>query len=245
MIHYHGTPMTPVQHMARAFGGRHAMVSFERPDQIEVAAEVCQSVALDNGAYSAWVHKREYDFNGYLAWCRQWLRHPAVDWCVIPDEIDGDERINNELIDSWPLAPAVSVPVWHLHESLGRLKVLAETFPRVAMGSSGEFSQIQTPQWWQRMGEALNAISVEGMPVCKLHGLRMLDPVIFSHIPLSSADSCNVAIHVGMDHRWSGPYAPTSKWVRALVLMDRIESHASAARWCGSNGVQLNLELAG
>jgi len=33
----------------------------------------------------------------------------------------------------------------------------------------------------------------DGMPKTKLHGLRMLDPVIFSHMPLSSADSCNVA----------------------------------------------------
>ena len=54
MIHYHGLPMTPVADMVKAFAGRHAMVSFEHPEQIEVAAEVCKSVVLDNGAFSAY-----------------------------------------------------------------------------------------------------------------------------------------------------------------------------------------------
>ena len=53
MIHYHGTPMTPTADMVQAFKGRHAMVSFEHPAQIEIAAEICQSIALDNGAFSA------------------------------------------------------------------------------------------------------------------------------------------------------------------------------------------------
>ena len=54
MIHYHGLPMTPAADMVRGFARRHGMVSFEHPDQIENAAEVCQSVVLDNGAFSAW-----------------------------------------------------------------------------------------------------------------------------------------------------------------------------------------------
>jgi hypothetical protein len=31
---------------------RHAFVSFERPEQVALAAEICQSFALDNGAFS-------------------------------------------------------------------------------------------------------------------------------------------------------------------------------------------------
>lgn len=91
MIKYHGTPLTPIDAMIRAFKGRHAMVSYERPDQIGEACEVCQSVVLDNGAFTAWKHGRKHDFAGYLAWAAKWLKHPAVDWCVIPDVIDGDE----------------------------------------------------------------------------------------------------------------------------------------------------------
>ena len=84
-----------------------------------------------------------------------------------------------------------------------------------------------------------------GMPRAKLHGLRMLDPVIFSHLPLASADSCNIARNIGLDKKWEGPYAPRSRAMRALIMMDRIEAHASARRWCGSAGVQQNLELLG
>src|SRR5277367_2620868 len=54
VIHYHGLPMTPAADMVKAFSGRHGMVSFEHPDQIENAVEVCQSIVLDNGAFSAW-----------------------------------------------------------------------------------------------------------------------------------------------------------------------------------------------
>jgi hypothetical protein len=109
------------------------------------------------------------------------------------------------------------------------------------------YAEIGTPQWWARMAEAMqHACSNEGVPDTKLHGLRMLDPVLFAHIPFSSADSCNVARSVGIDQRWMGPYAPTSRAARAAIMIDRIESHASAARWNGAAaGVQQNLELFG
>jgi hypothetical protein len=233
--------------MPRAFAARHGMVSFEHPEQIEIAAEVCQSVVLDNGAFSAWKQKKPHDFEGYAVWAATWLRHPAVEWCVIPDVIDGDEDANNALLADWPLARSVSVPVYHMHESLHRLAYIASQFPRVALGSSGQYADPGSADWWVRIAEMMAVICDEdGMPITKLHGLRMLDPVIFSHLPLSSADSCNVARNVGIDAKWNGPYAPKSKHMRALVMMDRIEAHASAGRWCSSSkGVQHNLELIG
>lgn len=234
MIHYHGLPMWPMSDMPRAFAARHGMVSFEHPDQIEIATEVCQSVVLDNGAFSAWKSGKKHDFEGYVEWVTKWLKHPAVDWCVIPDIIDGTEGQNDMILHRW-FHKLNGVPVYHMHES-----------PRVALGSSGAFATIGTPEWWARMAEMMEvACDADGMPRTKLHGLRMLDPVIFSHLPLSSADSCNIARNVGIDAKWNGPYAPKSKHMRALVMMDRIEAHASAARWCGSNGVQHNLELMG
>lgn len=249
MIHYHGLPMWPQSDMPRAFAARHGMVSFEHPEQIEIAAEVCQSVALDNGAFSAWKKKQPHDFAGYLAWCELWTQHPAVDWCVIPDVIDGTERENIDLIAKWrdetDIDHAYSVPVWHMHESLQFLEWLVVTSPRIALGSSGEYSDPGTPAWWVRMSEAMKVICCkDGMPQVKIHGLRMLDPLIFAQLPLSSADSCNVARNVGIDGKWNGPYAPVSKHMRALVMMDRIERHASARRWSGS-ATQHNLELLG
>lgn len=247
MIHYHGLPMTPVADMLRAMRARHAMVSFETPHQIEVAAEICQSIVLDNGAFSAWCANRALDFDGYVQWAANWLQHPSVEWCVIPDVIDGTERQNDELLANWPLRSSFSVPVYHLHESRERLERLIANYPRVALGSSGDYRDPGSPAWWTRIAEVMDvACSTDGIPLCKLHGLRMLDPALFSHLPLTSADSCNVARNIGIDQAWSGPYVPRSKWVRALVMMDRIEHHASARRWSRrSAGVQQNVELIG
>lgn len=247
MIHFHGTPMTPVADMIEAFKKRHAMVSFQDSRQIEVATEICQSVVLDNGAFSAWRAGKEHDFEGYMEFAYKWIKHPCVEWCVIPDVIDGDAAANDRLISKWPLSSKYSVPVYHLHEPIARLTMLARDFPRVALGSSGEFSEPGSVKWWTRMAEVMNAVcDSDGFPRCKLHGLRMLDPVIFSHLPLSSADSCNVARNVGIDKAWNGPYAPASRAQRALILMDRIEAHGSARRWCHeSSGVQQNMELMG
>lgn len=247
MIHYHGTPMTPTPDMISAFKGRHAMVSFEHPTQMDIAAEICQSVVLDNGAFSAWKNGRDHDFSGYQEWAEGWLKHPCVEWCVIPDVIDGDEEANDRLLEQWKLSPNLSVPVFHLHESLERLKRLSKAYHRVAIGSSGDYATPGAETWWKRMSEIMEVIcDSDGFPKIRLHGLRMLDPVIFSHLPLSSADSCNVARNVGIDLAWNGPYAPRSRAMRALILMDRIESHASASRWNkGTMGVQHNLELVG
>lgn len=246
MIHYHGLPMTPVADMLRSMRARHAMVSFEDSRQIEEAAEICQSVVLDNGAFSAWRQGKPHDFNGYRDWAARWLCHPCVEWAVIPDVIDGTESQNDELIGNWDLPVWKSVPVYHLHESLERLARLS-SWPRVALGSSGQFADPGSASWWSRIADVMSVVcDSSGYPLTKLHGLRMLDPVLFSHLPLSSADSCNVARNIGIDQAWSGPYVPRSKWARALVMMDRIEHHASARRWCGRGaGVQQNMELIG
>lgn len=246
MIHYHGTPMTPMQDFVKSFAGKHAMVSYEHPEQLEVAAEICQSVVLDNGAFSAWKQGKTYDFVGYADWAAKWVKHPAVDWCVIPDVIDGSEAQNDELLARWTLPNSVSVPVWHLHESLDRLQRLL-AYPRLALGSSGEYATIGNDRWWKRMAEAMRVICDEnGLPRTKLHGLRMLDPGVFSKLPFASADSCNVARNVGIDLKWKGPYTPPSQYSRAIVLMERIERHASAAYWSeDAIAAYQNLELFG
>jgi hypothetical protein len=226
---------------------KHAMVSYAWPDQLSIALEVCQSVALDNGAFSAWKGGQPLDIDGYIKWASFWIRHPAVDWCLIPDDIDGDEASNAKLVRDWPLEKALSVPVWHLHESMEYLAWLVNAFPRIALGSSGQYATPGTDSWWARMSEAMRVIcDSDGMPRVKLHGLRMLDSVLFSHIPLSSADSTNVARNIGIDAKWSGPYAPASRSSRAVIMMERIERHASARCWhAESAGVQQNLTLIG
>lgn len=247
MIHYHGTPMTPTAVAAAALACRHAMVSFEHPQQIELVAEVCQSFVLDNGIFSRW---RRGDgpvpVEDYLEFVKKWEKHPGFDWCVIPDSIEGDAEENNRLIAAWPLPAAISVPVWHLHENVDRLRWLCDKWPRVALGSSGQWATPGSKSWWNRISEAMEAIcDADGRPAAKLHGLRMLDPTIFSHLPLASADSTNVARNIGIDKAWRGPYQPLSISTRALVLADRIERHAAANRWLGTGGIQKNFELVG
>lgn len=253
MIRYHGTPFSGDTTAKLALRGRHAMVSYAAQDDIELVADICQSFALDNGAFSAWKSGRKFDAAGFLEWAAVWIKHPGCDFAVIPDVIDGTEQENDAWIEQVLDEPLFAyrsdrlAPVWHLHESLDRLDRLADTFGRVALGSSGQYAEVSSAPWWQRMAEALDVVcDEEGLPRCKLHGLRMLDSVVFAHIPFSSADSTNVARNIGLDDRWTGPYVPASQHVRALVMIDRIEAHTAARRWNRETaGVGWNRDLLG
>lgn len=238
MIHYHGFPVTPETVAHAAAVGGHAFVSFCYPDQLRIAMEICQSFAVDNGAFSAWKSGNPItDWSDYYRWVLDINRHPAFDFAVIPDVIDGDEQANDALLAEWPwrrnaARRGVGAPVWHMHESLARLACLAREWPRVCIGSSGEFATVGHSRWWGRINEAMRTVCDEnGRPRCKLHGLRMLDPEVFSRLPLSSADSTNIARNVGIDSAWRGTYQPASKEMRAKVMRERIESVQSAAVW--------------
>ncbi|ONN70702.1 hypothetical protein [Pseudomonas oryzihabitans] len=231
MIHYHGTPIGGSrQDAARFLAGRHALVPFPRQDDIGIVAEVCQSFVFDNGAFTVWRQGGQLDVDGYAAWVEQWHRHPGFDWALIPDVIEGSEAENDRLIADWPQHLA-GVPVWHLHESLERLDVLSRTWRTVAFGSSGQWASPGTDAWWKRINAAMATIcDDQGRPRCRLHGLRMLDPAIFSRLPFASADSTNAAVNGGSISRF-GMYAPPTAGQRASVIADRIEAHNSAAIW--------------
>lgn len=229
------------------------MVSFADSSAVEIVAELCQSFTLDNGAFSAWKSGKALCLEGLAAWITQWVRHPACDWYCIPDVIGGDEHDNAQLRAEWHQlvnfdVRQKGVPIWHLHEPLAVLQeFMVWPTPVIALGSSGQYAEIGTPQWWSRMAEAMSVIcDQDGYPKKKIHGLRMLDPTIFSHFPFSSADSTNVARNIGLDGRWNGTYSPKTKRMRAMIIMERIEAHASASRWCGSGvGAAPNYELFG
>lgn len=248
MIHYHGTPITPSSAAIAILRGRHAMVSFANQQQVTLAFEICQSVVLDCGAYSLWGRGESVDAMAYMDFVDQWKRHPGFDWCLIPDKIDGTEEENRRSVEAWDavMPSHISVPVWHLNESMEYLEWLCKTFPRVAFGSSGEWPNPGEPNWWDRINEAMAVAAPDGIPVCKLHGLRMLDPTIFSAIPFASADSCNVARNIGIDSRWDGHMylRGLSKADRAQVMAARIESHAAASTW-NPRTVQMNFSLLG
>lgn len=254
MIHYHGLPITGKDQPILAMQGKHCMVSFANKGQMAEAAELCQSFCLDNGAFSAWKSKVPFDVEGYAEWASVWALHPSCDFYCLPDAIDGGAEENSALrAVFWNLVDSrvwdKGVPIWHMHEPLDVLQsFLSWTNPTIAIGSSGEYASVGTQRWWGRMAEAMEVVcDSEGRPKKRIHGLRMLDPTVFSHLPLSSADSTNVARNVGLDCNWErNAYAPKSKRMRAMVMMDRIENHASASRWnFDTVGIQKNLELFG
>lgn len=233
MIHYQGLPITPDQAAVEAIKAGHAFVSFRRPDQLALALQIAQSFAIDNGAFSAWKSGQAVtDWTSFYAWADECRRMPTCDFAVIPDVIDGDEAANDALVAEWPLPRWFGAPVWHLHESLERLERLTSEWPRVCLGSSGDFATVGTQAWWGRMHQAMRVICDErGRPACKLHGLRMLDPAVFTRFPLSSADSTNIGRNVGIDQRWRGPYPPATKAARAAVMRGQIEAHNAPPVW--------------
>lgn len=233
MIAYHGTPIGGTrQDVARFLLGRHALIPFPRRDDEGAVLECCSSFVLDNGAFSTWKRGEPLDVEGYTRWTESLHRHPGFDWALIPDVIDGDEHDNNALVRDWPRGlKDAGVPVWHLHETLSRLQWLCREFRTVALGSSGQWATPGTAGWWQRMTQAMNAIcDSAGRPRARLHGLRMLDPQIFTRLPLASADSTNAAVNCGSLDRF-GIYTPPTAAQRAAVIAERIEQHNSAAVW--------------
>ena len=235
MIHYHGTPCGATREdVARFLSGRHALVSFWRPEDIGTAAEVCQSFCIDNGAFSAWKSGEPItDWRPYYKFVEAWNNHPSFDWAVIPDVIDGTEEDNDDLIDEWgnDCCSGRGVPVWHLHESLDRLERLIATHDRISIGSSGEWPTPGVKKWWDRMADAMEvACDSEGRPLARLHGLRMLDPAIFHQLPLASADSTN-AVRNSSNYSRFGQYLPPNASTRMSIIAERIEKHQSAATW--------------
>jgi hypothetical protein len=234
VIHYHGLPITPATVAVRAVEAGHAFVSFAHADQLGVAVEVCQSFAVDNGAFSAWKSGRPVqNWSFFYAWAAQCKLIPSCDFAVIPDVIDGDETANDALLDEWPLGAMFGAPVWHMHESLNRLDRLAATYLRVCIGSSGQYATVGNDIWRARIDQAMRTVcDWQGRPLVKLHGLRMLNPKVFTQLPFASADSTNIGRNVGIDKHWAkGNYLPPTKEARAQVMRSRIESFNSPATY--------------
>lgn len=238
MTHYHGVPISGKKREAAPFFcGRHALVPFTSPDWLPVVAANAQSFILDNGAFTMWKRGKKVDFDAYVKWCEEWHKHPGYMWAIIPDVIDGSEEENDALLAEWPSIPGV--PVWHMHESLTRLEWLCEDYDTVALGSSGEWPTPGTEGWWDRMADAMDAVcDDQGRPPCKLHGLRMMDPMIFTKLPFASADSTNAGMNAGSISRFGG-YVPPTTAQRAAVIANRIEQHNSAAAWTRIDQKQL------
>jgi hypothetical protein len=234
MVKFHGCPIGgTIDEVQRFLPNRHLLVSYHHPDQIESVAQLSSSFIIDNGAFSFWKSgKGEVDFSGYHAFVQTWANHPKLDFCIIPDKIAGTEDDNINLVTRWLRtgSDVEGVPVFHFNETLDYLDYLVNNFRTVALGSSSD-AEPNSQSWWATMSKIMQvACNKAGRPKCRLHGLRMLNPDIFTRLPLTSADSTNVAVNSGSIARF-GQYVPASRSLRAAVIAERIEIHPGAQRW--------------
>ena len=233
MIAYHGTPLGgPHSERSRFYRSRHALVPYGDQQDLGAVAEFSASFVVDSSAFSAWKAGKPFDPEGYVRWC-EGLRHvPNLDWCLIPDVIGGSADENDALLRDWPAhLRAIGVPVYHLHEDLGRLDRLLNEWPRVALGSSGAFDPPGAMLWWSRMEHVMDvACDEDGRPRARLHGLRMLSPQITARLPLASADSTAAAQNSGMVRRF-GTYVSPNRVQRAEVVASILEATIVPARW--------------
>lgn len=217
MIHYHGTPITPRAQLER-MTGRHFCVSFAQDQDLKTCMQIGQSVMLDNGAFSIWRRGGKLDVPAYYKWLEPLLAPPH--WAVVPDAIDEPLEAQQRLLGTWPretFGYANCAPVFHLHMPLTHLHFLCSAYPKVCLGSSGEYRDPGTAAWAHRMDAIFNYLAkLRVMPW--IHGLRMLG----QHSgpwPLASADSTNVAQNFKRDTGCAeckakkiDAHQPSTKW---------------------------------
>ena len=224
MIHYHGTPITPLTALYE-LAGRNFCVSFFRPEQVARVHEQAQTVMLDNGAFSAFTQgKPVSDWSDYYAWADRWLDYSTT-WAVIPDVIDAGSQEQDALIREWPHGTR-GAPVWHMDEPIDRLVRLSETWPRVCIGSTEEYWQILSPVWIRRMDAAWDALMIAHQRTPVIHMLRGMQ-LSGREWPFASVDSTDIAQNHNraqntprkMADRWDAMQCPP-RWTGRAVQQE-------------------------
>jgi len=197
MIHFHGTPLTPISALYE-LAGRNFCVSHARPDDVRRVHEIGQSVMLDNGAFSAWKRGHKTDWNSYYEWADKWLDCPTT-WAVIPDVIDAGTQEQDALLREWPHGHR-GAPVWHMDEPISRALRLADEWPLVCIGSTAEFLKVLSPEWTRKMDELWNEIAMRHRRLPRLHMLRGMQ-LSGMQWPFYSVDSTDIAQNHHLPHR--------------------------------------------
>jgi len=225
VIHYHGTPISPISALME-MRGRHFCVSHAAPCDVSRCHQIGQSVMLDNGAFSAWKTGRLVDWAGYYDWTNSWLDCPTT-WAVIPDVITGSEDDQDALIAQWPHGHR-GVPVWHMHESIDRLVRLTLEWPKICVGSSAQYAVVLSPAWVRRMDAAWNAVERHHKRTPQMHMLRGM-ALSGREWPFASVDSTDIARNHHrnqnsprkMADRWDAVQCP-HRWVKRPEQMEML-----------------------
>lgn len=235
MIKYHGTPVGGSKYDCIKFlNGRHALISFAHPTQSAEVLEFCESFCIDNGAFTIWkTTGGDIDVLKYKSFVNTLAKHPAYDFCIIPDKIMGSEKENDIMIAQWEDLGVThnAIPVFHLGESPDRFLKLASKYHKVCLGSTDLWPKNGSRGWWKNMANFMDYVTdSDGVLPCKVHGLRMLDPKLFQYLPLHSGDSTNAGVngHIAMK---KPPFPAVHRWQGNERIAQRIEAWQSAPVW--------------
>ena len=215
MIHYHGTPITPIAALMQ-LAGRHFCVSHAAPQDVGRCHQIGQSVMLDNGAFSAWKSGKPTNWRAFYAWADEWLDCPTT-WAVIPDVIDAGTQEQDALLREWPHGHR-GAPVWHMDEPIHRLLRLCDEWPRVCIGSTDAYRVVLSDAWCRRIDEAWNEICARHKRTPWLHMLRGMQ-LSGRQWPFASVDSTDIARNHHLPHqsprkmaeRWDAAQTP-ARW---------------------------------
>lgn len=188
MIHYHGTPITPMTALYE-LRGRHFCVSHAAPSDVSRCHQIGQSVMLDNGAFTKWKTGRDTNWVSYYNWAEPWLSSPTT-WAIVPDVIDAGPEPQDALLRDWPFGEK-GAPVWHMDEPIERLLRLCGEWPRVCIGSSSDAEPL-SERWSRRMDAAWNRLSMGRRFLPWVHMLRGM-ACSGERWPFASVDSTDIA----------------------------------------------------
>lgn len=213
-LHYHGTPISPIEALYE-LAGRCFCVSFAAPQDVVRCHSIGQSIMLDNGAFSLWKTGKATSWPEYYVWSDKWLEYQNT-WAVIPDVIDGSEEQQADLIAQWPHGQK-GAPVWHMNEGLGRLLSLIERWGRVCIGSTKAYATVLSDAWRRRMDEVWDAIVRLFHRIPIVHMLRGMQ-CCGMRWPFASVDSTDIGRNHNrpqntprsMADRWDGVQCPAT-----------------------------------
>lgn len=221
---YHGTPITPNAAL-EALAGRLFCISYARPDQLAILLRIAAGLMIDNGAFSAFTRGKVVDWRLFYQWLEPILFAPGR-WAVIPDVIDAGSQLQDALLADWPFGHR-GAPVWHMDEPIARLIQLAGEWPRICIGSTGEYWRVGSAIWHERMIEVWTAL----LALRVRPAIHMLRGTAVAHLyPFDSADSTSLGAN---GWRYDSPlYADVDcPWRGRITYADRLEARAASVIW--------------
>lgn len=257
--HFHALPITPNSELYTC-AGRNFLVSYgtSAKSQAAIAESIAQQIRWDNGAFSRyrklvkWIKaQREagvhisadeehellnapQDWSGFYKWVDEKLDRPTS-FAIIPDVIDGASQLQDALLKEWPFGER-GMPVFHIHHNHERLLRLLDEWPRVAIGSAGEFWQVLSEPWCRRMDFLFNEVEHRhGRRTPYTHMLRGMQLVLAPHpYPFAAVDGSDAGqnhnrpqnIAADMIARWDAAQCP-ARWVRRELQRSLFEGVAA------------------